>query len=113
MADIWLRREVSLDDPDLLGDLFLRIHHDEDAEIYLDGQLLTNLSGYTVDYSVVSLPPETKKLLRSGNHVLAVHCHQVRGGQYVDVGFVAVRPGSSEEGSPSISSADVDHVRAR
>lgn len=112
-ADIWLRRKVSLDDPAQLGDLFLRIHHDEDAEIYLDGQLLTNLSGYTVDYSLVSLPPETKKLLRSGDHVLAVHCHQVRGGQYVDVGFVAVRPGSPEEDSPSISSADVDHVRAR
>lgn len=108
-SDIWLRRTIHFDDARLLHDLYLLVHHDEDAEIYLDGVLIKTLAGFTVDYSLVALTGDAKKLLRPGEHVLAVHCRQTDGGQYVDLGFVAVQPESAEtnpsvEGhSPSLS----------
>ena len=44
--DIWLRRWVDLG-PAPLHDPQLLVHHDEDAEVYLNGILVTKLKGYT------------------------------------------------------------------
>ncbi len=105
-ADIWLRRTVQLDAPQLHGDLYLLVHHDEDAEIYLDGQLIKSLSGFTVDYTVVSLSSESRRLLTPGKHVIAIHCRQTDGGQYVDLGLVAVQTAAAEKDDPlSLSEA--------
>jgi hypothetical protein len=30
--------------------------------------------------------------LRKGHNILAVHCHQTNGGQYIDVGIDAIVP---------------------
>jgi hypothetical protein len=86
--DIWMRRTIDL--PKVQPEnLALAIHHDEDAEIYLNGKLLAAVKGYTTEYTVV--PLDTKALaaaLQSDKNVLAIHCHQTGGGQYIDVGIV-------------------------
>jgi hypothetical protein len=82
---IWLRRTFelpALDDP---GPLRFLLHHDEDAQIWLNGVLAAQTTGYTTDYGVVPLRPEALAALRPGRNVLAVHCRQTRGGQYIDV----------------------------
>jgi hypothetical protein len=85
--DIWLRRTIDLD-PEALDQLYLRIHHDEDAEVYLNGELIASLSGYQVEYIDMELDESAKQLVRKGANVIAVHCHQTGGGQYIDVGLL-------------------------
>lgn len=88
-ADIWLRRTCELPAGKLDG-LHLAIHHDEDAEIYLNGVLAAKTSGYITDYTLIAISDEARKTLREGKNTIAVHCHQTGGGQYIDVGMVDV-----------------------
>ena len=88
--DIWLRREVTIPEG-AWQDLHLMLHHDEDAEIYIDGIPAAQVSGYVVEYEPVSVRSQARKLLTPGKHTIAVHCHQTGGGQYIDVGLVDVR----------------------
>lgn len=85
--DIWLRRTFTLPGaaPQALR---LSVHHDEDAEIYLNGVLAARLRGFTSDYDEVAITDEARAALRPGKNLLAVHCHQTGGGQYIDVGIV-------------------------
>ena len=86
-ADIWLRREFSLDAAPV-GDLALRMHHDEDAEVYLNGVLAAKATGYTSAYEETAVLPAAKTTLKSGKNCIAIHCHQTGGGQYIDAGLV-------------------------
>jgi len=90
-ADIWLQREFTLADLPT-HPLSLLIHHDEDAEVYLNGVLAVHLLGYTVGYVVVSIPQQAQSALHLGRNVIAVHCHQTIGGQYIDVGILEEAP---------------------
>jgi hypothetical protein len=86
-ADIWLRRPLEL--PAVKPEeLSLLVHHDEDVEIYLNGVLAATATGYTIDYEEVSLKPEAIAALHPGKNVVAVHCRQTKGGQYIDLGVV-------------------------
>ena len=96
--DIWLRREFDLKAQGItlnsLHELALRIHHDEDAEVFLNGELIAKATGYTTQYVEVPLDEAARKLLKSGTNTLAVHCKQTGGGQYIDVGLVDVQEAS-------------------
>jgi hypothetical protein len=56
--------------------------------IYINGQLVQKLQGYVSAYVTVPLDGLEVKALKQGKNTLAVHCHQSRGGQYIDVGLV-------------------------
>ena len=90
--DLWIRRGFSLSQENLeaLADapLFLRIHHDEDAEVYLNGTEISALEGYSTGYRLIPLDPEVLPVFRAGGNTLAVHVRQTDGGQYIDVGIV-------------------------
>jgi hypothetical protein len=90
-SDIWARREFNL--PALLpGNLQFLLHHDEDAQVYLNGVPAARLSGYTTDYRAAAISPAAWAALKPGRNVLAMHCHQTEGGQYIDVGLAQVVP---------------------
>jgi len=90
-SDIWLRRTVTLGEIPTNGDLGLTVHHDEDAEVYVNGTLVSTLKGYVGGYRSVPLSPKALKAFKSGANSIAVHCHQTRGGQFIDVGLILVQ----------------------
>lgn len=85
---IWARSYVKLPGPVDAKQLMLCVHHDEEAEIYINGILAARLRGFTKDYDLVEPAPEAAESLRAGDNVIAVHCRQTRGGQYIDVGLL-------------------------
>ena len=85
-SDIWLRRTFTLGSAPLVAPQW-RIHHDEDADLYLNGQPAATMRGYTSDYVRMPLDANAIALLHPGANMLAVHVHQTTGGQYVDVGL--------------------------
>jgi hypothetical protein len=85
--DIWLRRSFSLGTKNL-SHPHLLIHHDDDAEVYINGVLAARLTKYVTCYEAIEISPEATAALRPGKNVLALHCHQESGGQYIDAGIV-------------------------
>lgn len=82
--DIWLRKSFTLDDvPQKPG---LLIHHDEEVEVFINGTSVARLDGYTREYIVVEL--DDASVLKEGDNLLAAHCHQTEGGQFIDVHLI-------------------------
>ncbi|HXS69252.1 MAG TPA: DUF4965 domain-containing protein [Candidatus Polarisedimenticolia bacterium] len=89
-SDIWLRREVEIPS-DKLKNLELWVHHDDDVQIYINGVLAMKGDGWTTSYDVFPLSGIARASLKSGRNLIAIHCRQTGGGQYVDMGFVDIK----------------------
>lgn len=87
-ADIWIRRPFAL--REIPETLQLQVHHDEEARIYINGVLAADLAGYTTDYRTVPLSAAARQALKKGTNLIAIHCHQTGGGQYIDAGLATV-----------------------
>lgn len=88
---IWLRRTLTL--PDLAGArLALRVFHDEDTRVFLNGTEVFTATGWLTGYSTVLLDERASAALRAGENTLAVQTIQRSGGQYIDVGLIAIEP---------------------
>jgi hypothetical protein len=88
-SDIWVRRMFELKN-EKLSQPQLLIHHDEDAEVYVNGQLAAKLDGYTTSYVRFTIDEKAQRALKVGSNCLAIHCRQTTGGQYIDAGLVDV-----------------------
>lgn len=92
--DVWLRRTVTLPKSltkSQLAHLELLVYHDEDVQVYLNGQLVLSVPGYENDYRAFPLSAADRARLTAGEKLtIAVHCHQTSGGQGVDVGLCTV-----------------------
>ncbi|QYK52106.1 MAG: hypothetical protein KF824_07525 [Fimbriimonadaceae bacterium] len=83
--DIWLRRSFAIKETVTDG-VYLKVSHDDDVEVYLDGKLVFKAGGWTTSYKLVKLGG-----IKAGNHQLRIHVHQNQGGQYIDAGLVRVK----------------------
>jgi hypothetical protein len=90
--DIWIRRTFELPTGFSASNPQLFLHHDEDAEIYINGVLALTIGGYSSDYELAAITPEARASLRPGRNTLAIHCRQTTGGQYIDAGLVDLVP---------------------
>lgn len=90
-SDIWIRREFELENIDFAQLSFL-VHHDEDVDIYLNGEKVASYAGYVTGYEIVPCGEAALKELKAGKNVLAAHCRQTGGGQFIDIGLVDLRP---------------------
>lgn len=70
-----------------MNELHWLIDRAADAEIFVNGELVEEFSGRSVRYETRPLSQAAKNLLKPGKNRLSVHCHQTRGGQYIDVGL--------------------------
>lgn len=90
-ADIWMRKtfEIGSLTQEQLNNAELFVHHDEGCEIYINGVLAASLTGFTSDYNVVKISEQAKAALKpNASNLIAVHCHQTGGGQYIDAGIM-------------------------
>jgi hypothetical protein len=96
--NIWLRREFTLGrKPNAPG---LLAHCDEDGTVYLNGLPAAELPGWTTKYEQFEIEPAAREALRPGKNLLAVHCQQTTGGQYIDVGLLDAVPASAVTSTP-------------
>lgn len=97
--EIWLRRFFKMPQEMLdimaaarpgVATLHLRLHHDEDVEVYLNGVLIHAATGYQTGYIDIPLNANTIASidLNDKMNLLAIHCTQTRGGQYIDAGIL-------------------------
>lgn len=85
-SDIWVRREFDLQEVPA-GEALLRLHHDEDAEVFLNGVRIAAVKGHVGNYTM--LPIVQDGIFRKGRNVIAIKCHQTHGGQFIDAGLIA------------------------
>lgn len=84
--DIWLRREIQITGE--IDEPILKIVHDDDYEVYVNGELLFSETGASgLEYKYVKLSSEKGKLFKQGKNIIAVHCRNTGGNQFIDVGF--------------------------
>ena len=95
-SDIWLRRQFTLDKADL-GDAKIQLHHDEDAEVYFNGVLAAQEPGFITSYEEIQPAAKALEALQNGTNVMAVHCHQTTGGQYIDAGITTPKTPAKTE----------------
>lgn len=88
--DVWLRRNFDaskLSKADL-DNLVLRLYHDDDVQVFINGVQAHQRRKFLTSYMTVTLPKEVKATITPDDkNVIAVHCLQNTGGQYVDVGL--------------------------
>lgn len=81
--DIWMRSTFhwagSKDDLVFVG------HHDEDMTVFINGVEALKVHGYRGDYTTFEATDAGRAAVREGENVIAVHCKQTGGGQYVHV----------------------------
>ena len=84
-SDLWIRRTFRADTTEfaLFG---LKLHHDEDTEIYLNGQRVAVFAGYVAGY-FTALEDALAKAIVVGDNSIAIHCHNTVGGQFIDAGI--------------------------
>jgi hypothetical protein len=87
--DIWLRREIQMPSEDA-GKIQAWFHHDEDAEVYINGALVLKTSGFTASYDTFPLNEAALEKIKPGKNLVAIHCRQTTGGQYIDFGLAKV-----------------------
>ncbi|MDR3697373.1 glutaminase domain-containing protein [Mucilaginibacter sp.] len=85
--DIWVRRKFNFYNTDI-NKLILKLYHDDNVEVYLNGEKIYNTTGWTSDFKMIPLKEKIKNKLKQGENVLAIHCANTAGGAYLDAGLV-------------------------
>ena len=94
-SDLWIRKsfELTADEVANAENMFLTIHHDEDAQVFMNGVEICALTGYTTEYVQAEMNLDAlKSALKEGKNVIAAHVHQTSGGQYIDMGLTLEVP---------------------
>ena len=87
----WLRRNFYIDNPAAITKLILRVTHDDDCAVFINGKKVWNEFGWTAnenDWRTVEIAPADANLVQ-GNNVLAMYLEQNSGGRYCDFGLDA------------------------
>lgn len=84
---VWLRTKLNLPEIGAADVLTLRVYHDEDVRVLVNGQELFAADGYVTGHREIRLTDAQKALFQPGENVIAVSCTQSGGGQGIDVGL--------------------------
>ncbi len=82
--DLWVRRTFNLSKTDF-NKLFLKLKHDDNIEVYLNGERVYEKIGWIGKFEFL---PLDKSGLKKGKNILAIHIANTAGGAYLDAGIV-------------------------
>jgi hypothetical protein len=82
--DLYFRRTFDMADVSATKK-YLKLNHDDNVLVYLNGKLIYRKNGWVSDYSYL---PIEDGILQKGKNVLAIHCKNTAGGRHLDAGIV-------------------------
>jgi len=85
--NLWLRRTFDLSDIGSLKELNLKIRHDDNIEVFLNGVRIYELEGWIHRFKYVKLPQNIISRLHVKGNVLAVHIKNTAGDRWLDLGL--------------------------
>ncbi|TRW25339.1 DUF4965 domain-containing protein [Flavobacterium zepuense] len=85
--NLWTRRTFDLADKNF-DKLYLKLRHDDDVEVYLNGEKIYDFKGWKHEYKYIAIDKAIIAKLKAKNNVLAVHIENTAGGQWLDAGLV-------------------------
>ena len=83
--NIWVRRSFNIANLAGINELFLKLNHDDNIEVFLNGKKVYNKVGWTNSYQY---QPLDKVDLKTGENVIAIHLRNTAGGRFLDFGLV-------------------------
>lgn len=83
--NIWVRRTFDIGNPSEINDLFLKLNHDDNVEVFLNGTKVFQKTGWTHKFEYISI---NKKALKKGQNIIAIHLANTAGGRFLDFGLV-------------------------
>ncbi|QCX37427.1 DUF4965 domain-containing protein [Aureibaculum algae] len=95
--NLWWRKKFNLESINL-EELFLKISHDDDVDVYLNGERVYNCEECWTDqneYKYYPISNSIKAKLKKKNNILAIHVKNNRGGQWLNAGIVEKRKDKS------------------
>ena len=95
--DIWLRLAFDLKEKPKAPALLW--HHDDDAEVYINGIPAAQGEAFLIRYEVAPIALRAAATLKVGTNTLAVHCKYAGGGQYIDAALIET-PATAPQQSP-------------
>ncbi|WP_413669449.1 glutaminase domain-containing protein [Mucilaginibacter sp. Mucisp86] len=83
--DIWVRRTFNPNSVSAINELFLKLNHDDNVEVFLNGTRVYEKKGWTSSFQYY---PVNKSALNAGQNVIAIHLANSAGGRFLDFGLV-------------------------
>ncbi len=81
---LWVRRSFNLTETDF-NKLFLKLNHDEDIEVFINGKKAYENVGWTEEFAYL---PISNSLLQKGKNIIAIKIINKTGGRWLDFGLV-------------------------
>ncbi len=87
--DVWVRKYFEGTTASAITKLLLRLRHDDDVEVYLNGESIYSCGPcYKGGYDNLLLGDEVKNKIKPGKNLLAFHCTNTGGPGFIDAGLV-------------------------
>jgi hypothetical protein len=97
-SDIWMRKSFNPGSltPKQIDSLVVKDLHDDGIDVFINGVSAFSDGHFIGQYEYRGIKPEARAAIApDAENLIAVHCHQKAGGQYIDVGLYERIPGSS------------------
>lgn len=85
--DLWVRRSFEIEDT-RFDNLMLNMHQDDNIEVYINGVLAFEKTGWNHSPELFPISAAAKKAVKKGENLLAIHIRNTAGGAYLDAGLV-------------------------
>jgi Domain of unknown function (DUF4965)/Domain of unknown function (DUF1793)/Domain of unknown function (DUF5127)/Domain of unknown function (DUF4964) len=91
--EVWARKYFDGTQSSALNKVLLRIRHDDDVEVFLNGESIYACGPcYKGGYDNMQLSESVKSKIKPGKNLLAFHCTNTGGPGFVDVGLINETP---------------------